>query len=465
MQAKASNIRFIEEDGQNTTRAGSNNSNASSSYIRLTASTNYDNQARIGQIIIRTKDNKLSKTLTVRQSGADIEFTKESIEFECAASTGNVQFTSLIDTKDLQVSSNTNWCTASLNGKYVYLTVTANKTNNERNAQITLSTTQGNGSATINVTQGKGEISFSHAEGVTMRNKSNTITETFTSPFDMDELKVSSNSDWCTSSISNISQISISVSENPNETERTATITLSSQDGKIKKSLNVTQEAATMIVQPEIWLDRKSSTQTLNLETSLSNWTAKSNVSWCTLSQNGNQLTIRIEETTADRTGTITFDGLSSTIQLIQSKYAVGDNYEEGSLTGKVLFMNGKNRVIYQDLGNNYWSTEYVATGATDEYNGKKNMEVIKEIPNWQTLYPAFAKVEALNINGETGWILPARYQLKDMGCYTIDGCWSSTEDNQNFAYGINDKYHDFKFIISNTGDGTNKWTRAIHMF
>jgi hypothetical protein len=441
MQARASNVSFIGEKEQNTTRVGSNTGDASSYYIRLTASTNYDNQARTGQIILRTKDNKLSKTLTVRQSGVDIEFTKENIEFECASSTGNVQFTSLIDTKDLKVESNSNWCTASLNGKYVYLIVTSNKTNNERNAQVTLSTTQGNASAVLTVRQKKGEIIFSDREGITMKNVANTINTTFTSPYEKEELKVNSNEDWCTPSIKSINQLSISVLENPYDKERNATITLSSKDGNVKNTLKVTQEAATMNVQSEVWLDRKSSTQTLNIETSLSHWTAKSNVSWCTVSQNGNQLTLRIEATSEDRQGTISFEGLSKKVELIQSKYAVGDEYSENGLEGKVLSMKDEVRFIYKDLGEYQWSTEYIETGARDYYDGTKNMEVIKKIPNWKILYPAFAAADALNTDGEKSWIFPADGQLRDTGyngthwLYGEDRYWAPWTSTELTAY------------------------------
>lgn len=460
MKAKAKAIRFIGQKRQSEAQANSNADGASAYSIQMKASANYNNQTRTGKITLRSKDKKLSQTLTVTQDGANLAFSKNAIEFECAASTGNMAFSSTIEAKNLQVKSNASWCTATLSGNSVSLAVVANQTNTERKAQVTLSTIQGNASTVLTVTQKKGEIVFANASGVSMTNKAGTATAKFTSPYEKDALKVSSSASWCTATISSVSQLSISATENPSDKERTATITLSSSDGKVKNTLKVTQAAATMEVQSKVWLDRKASTQTLTLTTSLTSWTAKSNVSWCTLSQNGNQLTIRIEATTADRTGTISFDGLSTTIQLIQSKYAVGDDYKEGTLKGKVLLMNGANRVIYQYLGNYAWSTEYVATGATDKHDGKKNMEVIKKIPNWQTLYPAFAAVDALNVNGETGWIFPAVSQLRDMG-HTADtsGWWSSTEEDANYAYRMN--YSSTRKYTSNAVYSTI----AIHMF
>ena len=49
-------------------------------------------------------------------------------------------------------------------------------------------------------------------------------------------------------------------------------------------------------------------------------------------------------------------------------------------------------------------------------------MEAIKAIPRWKDLYPAFAAVEALNVNGATGWYLPAVLEM------TYNGSWSSTQ-------------------------------------
>lgn len=469
MKAKAKAIQFIGKQKLSEAQTTANTGGATSLSIKMAASANYNNQTRTGKITLRSKDKKLSQTLTVTQDGANLAFSKSAIEFECAASTGSMAFSSPIATENLQVKSNASWCTAELKDKSVALTVTANQTSAERKAQVTLSTIQGNASVVLTVTQKKGEIVFADASGVSMSNKAGTATAKFTSPYEKDALKVTSSASWCTATISSASQLSITATENPSDKARTATITLSSNDGKVKNTLKVTQAAATMEVQSKVWLDRKTSTQTLTLTTSLTSWTAKSNVSWCTLSQNGNQLTIRVEATAADRTGTISFDGLSTTIQLIQSKYAVDDNYEEGNLKGKVLLMNGANRVIYQNFGGYAWSTENVATGATDEHDGKKNMEVIKKIPNWQTLYPAFAKVEALNVNGETGWIFPARYQLSDMG-YTISSSsayWSSTEGDTSSAWTFYNKYYPANYNPNRYASekGVGWQTIAIHMF
>ena len=71
------------------------------------------------------------------------------------------------------------------------------------------------------------------------------------------------------------------------------------------------------------------------------------------------------------------------------------------------------------DAGCLQWSTERVATGATDEDNGLACMREIMKITDWQTKYPAFAYAHAQNgdnpdySDGSSVWYLPAINELK----------------------------------------------------
>lgn len=61
-------------------------------------------------------------------------------------------------------------------------------------------------------------------------------------------------------------------------------------------------------------------------------------------------------------------------------------------------------------------------------------MEVIKRIPNWQELYPAFYLCDQLNTNGISGWYLPARNEVNLINRARV---WTSTEiDNRNAFFG-----------------------------
>lgn len=65
-------------------------------------------------------------------------------------------------------------------------------------------------------------------------------------------------------------------------------------------------------------------------------------------------------------------------------------------------------------------------------------MEVIKRIPNWKTLYPAFALCDELNKNGITGWFFPAHYES------VHNQAWCSTErDSKNSYFGNSSRYID----------------------
>ncbi|MBR4553655.1 MAG: DUF5036 family protein [Bacteroidaceae bacterium] len=222
---------------------------------------------------------------------------------------------------------------------------------------------------------------------------------------------------------------------NLNEDQRTATLTLKTKDGKFTKHFKVTQDGITISGPKEVFFDRTQSNYTVSISSN-GDWTVpKSNQTWCTVSRNGNNLTIRCEPSTADRTATLTFPGIKSyKIVVRQSKYAVGDEYSEGKVTGKVCYMDNSGlRLIYREFGVALWSTEKVTTGATDRYDGEKNMAVIRAIPNFKTLYPAFALVESLNTDGVTGWYMPA---CEEKGKPSLSyNYWSSTEGSTSITY------------------------------
>lgn len=115
--------------------------------------------------------------------------------------------------------------------------------------------------------------------------------------------------------------------------------------------------------------------------------------------------------------------------------------------------MNDTIRYVGKDVGEAAWSTEEVATGATEMYDGRVNMAIIKKISGWKGLYPAFALCDALNTGGVTGWYLPAYYELRRIvsnGKY-----WSSSEYSERIANtDYNTHYKKEIFIV-----------KAIHRF
>ena len=238
--------------------------------------------------------------------------------------------------------------------------------------------------------------------------------------------------------------MSIMFEANPATKNRCATIKIYASDGKtLIHTFTVNQKAQTFDVKEKVYLDKTGGAQTVTISTGLPSWEASSSASWLTFSKNGNQITLRAEEYTgssADRTATITFKDLDRKITVIQSKYAVGDTYQEGKITGTVIVMSDSVRLIRsKNLGKAAWSTEEVKTGATSRNDGVYNTNIIKAIPGYKTLYPAFALVEALNVDGATGWYLPA--EQEGFKLRVSEKVWSSSEHDSGNARTASNNY------------------------
>lgn len=104
--------------------------------------------------------------------------------------------------------------------------------------------------------------------------------------------------------------------------------------------------------------------------------------------------------------------------------YKVGDYYNENGREGVVFEVDatgchGKIVSMKQSVNELRWCTEEesdkkVATGATDETDGMKNMQAIRRIAGWREKYPAFAWCAG---QGD-GWYLPA---IEELEKFTLD--------------------------------------------
>ena len=98
--------------------------------------------------------------------------------------------------------------------------------------------------------------------------------------------------------------------------------------------------------------------------------------------------------------------------------WQVGDYYNVNGKEGVVFWVDetgkhGKIVSMTESSSELVWSSDKIEKkrliGATDEYDGAKNMEVVKLIPDWRTKYPAFKWCADLG----KGWYLPAIEELK----------------------------------------------------
>ena len=136
--------------------------------------------------------------------------------------------------------------------------------------------------------------------------------------------------------------------------------------------------------------------------------------------------------------------------------YAVGDYYNVDGVKGIVYRISdgGKHGMIVSlDETVGYWSTEHVITGASDQYNGRANTDLI--ISNYDLdNYPIFKWCKNKNTGNITGWYIPSKSELTDVirvkdivneGLINNNGViikdlekdayWSSIEKDENCAW------------------------------
>ncbi|MBQ2423661.1 MAG: PEGA domain-containing protein [Alistipes sp.] len=98
--------------------------------------------------------------------------------------------------------------------------------------------------------------------------------------------------------------------------------------------------------------------------------------------------------------------------------YKVGDYYNDGTKEGVVFEVSADGRsgkivsMTHSGDNNMPWAVgaeQKKTVGATDKYDGRKNMEAVRKVSGWRTLYPGFAWCANLGPD----WYLPAIEELK----------------------------------------------------
>ena len=413
-------------------------------YIDISLDENISTKSRNAVIYFKNKNNELLSQIEIVQEGAKITFNQEQYQYTATSQEESINFSCNINVANINVTCSSEWCDVSL-GKtnYIDISLDENISTKSRNAVIYFKNKNNELLSQIEIVQEGAKITFNQNQyQYTATPQEGSIN--FSCNIDVANINVTCSSEWCNASFGKTNYINISLDENISTNSRNAIIYFRNKNNELLSQIEIVQEGAYLkAYSTNISFDRKSHYQTTNINTTRSEWEAESSESWCTLSQNGNSLTIRVTASTADRTAVISFKGFSEQITVRQSKYAVGDSYNENGIEGTVAYMSGNIRYIYRDLGEAVWSTEFVPIGAGNSDDGEYNMEVIKRIPNWQELYPAFYLCDQLNTNGVSGWYLPAINELKIIKEY---GAWSSTEYGVTSAY-YYDRYHDYSGV------------------
>ena len=285
----------------------------------------------------------------------------------------------------------------------------------------------GNERSVLKVTQQGSEFRLSESDFTFMAEEELTQTATWSGNLDAYQLyaDIPDEAGWVSVKFS-YGKMTVNVTPNPFEESRSAVIKLcydyNGDERMMVSEIGVKQEGA-VPYDRYVYFESTASNYTVSFPIT-EGAKVTSSADWCTATPDGSTLVVRATAATENRWAEISVEGVSSKIYVSQSKYKVGDTYTEGAVTGQVYSMEqGEGRITQELVGKYAWSTENVdIKGATDYNDGTKNMEAIKAIPGWKELYPAFAAVEALNVNGATGWYLPAVWEM------TYNGSWSSTQ-------------------------------------
>ena len=207
--------------------------------------------SRTGTITVSTSDGSVKKTVSVRQSGADVIFTIDKNEFNVAAvgESFSVKVTHNIGYK---INSQPDWVKqtgkASSGNVDTYTFNAEANTSTEAREGVIVFCNDNNECVPVTVKQAgaNATLSVSPAE------------LTFTANTESKSLDVTSNTAWTAASGaswaklnktngSGNAQIAVTAEENTAITQRSATITIKTADGKASATVKVTQSAANVI--------------------------------------------------------------------------------------------------------------------------------------------------------------------------------------------------------------------------
>ncbi len=239
---------------------------------------------------------------------------------------------------------------------------------------------------------------------------------------------------------------------------------------------------------------KDQNTQSITITTEASGWTYSCDCSWVNITKNNNTLSVSVSKNEyLKRKGNIVIQAneKQKKIEVEQASlttsapYVIGSLYSENGVSGVVYKIsdNGTHGMIVS-LEETYavWSTVYYDnTSCTDIANGMNNMNTIKKISNWESNYPAFKWCNDFNVNGISGWYLPAENELNDLYTNkstvntTLMNCgevqltnahyWSSSEYANKHAWSQN-FYNGIQYCYGNDSyKGMTYRVRAVRAF
>ena len=310
------------------------------STLYFSVEENAESSMREGNIIVT--GNGVERTVKVLQKGKEEApyLIVSQDYFDIQAEGGTVRFT-VKGNVPYRVSAGADWMTRTLSGaaeEEVIFTVLPNELTTSREATITVTSEDGSLVRTVRVVQeGREELILNVSpSSFSLTSDSQTLTlsvETNT------RYRLSSSASWLSSDMTGVGDWknpTFTVSANESTTPREATITVTSEDGSLVRTVRVVQEGREELilnVSPSSFsLTSDSQTLTLSVETN-TRYRLSSSASWLSSDMTGvgdwknPTFTVSANESTTPREATITVtseDGsLVRTVRVVQEGEAV----------------------------------------------------------------------------------------------------------------------------------------------
>ena len=344
------------------------------STLHFSVEENTGSAMREGNIIL--SGNGVERTVKVMQKGKEeAPYLVVSQEhFNILPEGGTVRFTVKANVP-YRVNTDADWMVQAVSGSSdeIVFTVSANESTSSREATITVTSEDGSLVRTVQVVQ-KGEAVYLDVSPsfLSLTSSSQTISlqvETNT------RYRLSSDASWLVcdmTGLGNWSNPSFTVSANESTSSREATITVTSEDGSLVRTVQVVQkgEAVYLDVSPS-FLSLTSSSQTISLQVETNTrYRLSSDASWlvCDMTGLGNwsnpSFTVSANESTSSREATITVtseDGsLVRTVQVVQKGEAVYLDVSPSNISataegGKFTFTVNSNTQYTFTCSDNSW--------------------------------------------------------------------------------------------------------------
>ena len=349
----------------------------SSDEVVFTVSANESTSSREATITVTSEDGSLVRTVQVVQKGEAVYLDVSPSFLSLTSSSQTISLQVETNTR-YRLSSDASWLVCDMTGLGNWsnpsFTVSANELTSSREATITVTSEDGSLVRIAQVAQ-KGEAVYLDVSPsfLSLTSSSQTISlqvETNT------RYRLSSDASWLVcdmTGLGNWSNPSFTVSANESTSSREATITVTSEDGSLVRTVQVVQkgEAVYLDVSPSSLSPLTSNSQTISLQVETNTrYRLSSDASWlvCDMTGLGNwsnpSFTVSANESTSSREATITVtseDGsLVRTVQVVQKGEAVYLDVSPSNISataegGKFTFTVNSNTQYTFTCSDNSW--------------------------------------------------------------------------------------------------------------